>query len=46
MGREQEIIDDIKAKIKDPGCSCETLNPSGRCCLGDINALIKQQKSL
>tara|TARA_R110000868_G_scaffold132380_2_gene343111 strand:- start:40211 stop:40420 length:210 start_codon:yes stop_codon:yes gene_type:complete len=40
-GREDLIIEDIKAKIKDPGCSCKTLNPSGKCCLPDIAKFIK-----
>jgi hypothetical protein len=44
-GSEQEVIDDIKAKIKDPGCFCETANPSGKCCLGDINKFIKGVKN-
>jgi len=34
-------LDDIKAKMKDPGCSCEILNPSGGCCLGDVGKAIK-----
>ena len=34
-------LDDIKKKMVDPGCSCERLNPSGGCCLGDINQAIK-----
>ena len=38
---ETAAIDDIKAKMKDPGCSCETLNPSGACCLGDVAKAIK-----
>lgn len=33
--------EDIKKKMADPGCSCERLNPSGGCCLGDINHAIK-----
>ena len=44
-GKEQEIIDDIRAKIKDPGCFYETPNPSGKCCLGDIIPLLKIPKS-
>ena len=35
-------LDDIKAKMKDPGCSCEILNPSGGCCLGDVTKTIKR----
>lgn len=37
-------LEDIKAKMKDPGCSCEVLNPSGGCCLGDITKVIKEIK--
>ncbi|WP_372655442.1 hypothetical protein [Halobacteriovorax sp.] len=43
-GREKEILDDIKSKMKVPGCFCETANPSGRCCLADINAFITHFK--
>ena len=37
-------LEDIKAKMKDPGCSCEILNPSGGCCLGDVGKVIKELK--
>lgn len=40
-GREQGIIKDIAAKIKDLGCYCETANPSGKCCLVDVSSFIK-----
>ena len=43
-GREDSFIDDIKAKMKDLGCFCETANPSGKCCLADIQAFIKAVK--
>lgn len=43
-GCEQAIIDDVKAKMKDPGCFCETANPSGKCCLADMTAFIKAVK--
>ena len=43
-GEEQEIINDIKSKIKDPGCFCETANPSGKCCLSDIKKFISFHK--
>ena len=35
-------LEDIKAKMEDPGCSCETLNPSGACCLGDVGKVIRE----
>jgi NAD(P)H-nitrite reductase large subunit len=44
QGRESEILDDIKSKMKDPGCFCETANPSGVCCLADNIAFIKHFK--
>lgn len=31
-----DALDDIRAKMKDPGCRCETKNPSGACCLGSV----------
>jgi NAD(P)H-nitrite reductase large subunit len=44
-GNEKDILDDIKSKMKDPGCFCETANPSGKCCLADNMAYIKHFKS-
>lgn len=43
-GEENIIVDDIKAKMKDPGCFCERSNPSGKCCLGDVHDFIKAVK--
>ena len=37
-----KALDDIKAKMENPGCSCEVLNPSGGCCLGDVSKVIKE----
>jgi len=37
-------LEDIKAKMENPGCSCEVLNPSGGCCLGDTTKAIKEIK--
>jgi len=37
-------LDDIKAKMENPGCSCEVMNPSGGCCLGDVTQAIKEIK--
>ncbi len=36
------VLEDIKTKMKTQGCSCETLNPSGGCCLGDVAKAIKE----
>ena len=42
---EQKIVNDIKKKMKDPGCSCEKSNPSGKCCMADVMGFIKYHKS-
>ena len=44
-GTEELIIQDIKSKMENPGCFCETANPSGKCCLGDVKSFVKQAKS-
>lgn len=31
-----DALDDIRAKMKEPGCRCEVENPSGSCCLGSV----------
>jgi copper chaperone CopZ len=31
-----DALEDIRAKMKHPGCRCETENPSGACCLGSV----------
>ncbi|QDT97278.1 mercuric transporter MerT family protein [Gimesia aquarii] len=36
-----DASDDIRAKMKSPGCRCETENPSGSCCLGSVTKGIK-----
>ena len=41
---ETNALKDIKAKMENPGCSCEVLNPSGGCCLGDTTKAIKAIK--
>ena len=41
---ETNALNDIKAKMEDPGCSCEILNPSGGCCLGDVGKVIKEEE--
>lgn len=32
-----DALEDIRAKMKDPGCHCATANPSGACCLGSVS---------
>ena len=39
---ETKALEDIKAKMQNLGCSCEILNPSGGCCLGDNTKIIKE----
>lgn len=40
-------LEDIRAKMKAPGCHCETSNPSGSCCLGSVTGGIQiAQKEL
>lgn len=40
-----EALEDIRAKMKNPGCSCEVTNPSGSCCLGSVTKGIETAKS-
>jgi len=37
-------IDDIKAKMKNPGCFCEKSNPQGSCCLSNNLQWIEKAK--
>jgi len=43
---ESTVIEDIKAKMKDPGCFCETSNPQGACCLANNKAWLEEAKKL
>lgn len=38
---QSTALNDIRAKMKDPGCRCEVENPSGNCCLGSVANGIK-----
>ncbi len=35
-------IQEISAKVKAGECACEINNPSGRCCLGEVNKVVKK----
>lgn len=39
-----DAIEDIRSRMKDPGCFCETSNPSGSCCLGSVTQGIRIAK--
>jgi len=34
----------IKAEVRAGQCSCEIRNPSGTCCLGEVNRAVKQEQ--
>jgi len=34
---------DIRRRMQEEGCSCETKNPAGRCCLGSVEQLVREQ---
>lgn len=38
------IRDDIRQQVLAGRCACETNNPSGRCCLGDVARAIRKAK--
>lgn len=43
---QSTVLEEIKSKMKDPGCFCEVSNPQGVCCLGNVTAWIKKAKKL
>lgn len=43
-GRSNALAD-IRLKMKDPGCRCETENPCGACCLGTVTKGIETAKA-
>ena len=45
-GRSTAALE-IARQVKDGLCACDVKNPKGRCCLGDVNAVVKEaMKSL
>lgn len=43
---ETNIPDRIKSEVQSGFCACKTKNPSGSCCLGDINRAVKEAQLL
>lgn len=41
-GEGTRIYDEIKSRVNTEGCSCETLNPQGSCCFGNVKNLTKK----
>lgn len=35
-------VDEITRRIKEEGCSCETKNPAGSCCLGTVQGYVRE----
>jgi len=35
-------VQEISDKVKAGECACEIKNPSGRCCLGEVNKIVKR----
>jgi copper chaperone CopZ len=40
-----DALEDIRQKMKDPGCACEVTNPSGSCCLGPVGRGVATAKA-
>ena len=38
---ESTVVASVTDKVRAGECSCETLNPKGVCCLGDLRAAVK-----
>ena len=41
-----EIPQRIKAEVKAGMCACETRNPSGKCCLGEVQQALQKAQAL
>ena len=41
-----EILKIITARVKAGECQCEVTNPSGTCCLGDVNRAVKKAEAM
>jgi hypothetical protein len=45
MKGRSDALEDIRQKMKGPGCACEVMNPSGACCLGTVGKGIDTAKA-
>ena len=36
------VVADIRKRIREDGCSCETRNPQGACCLGTVQGIAEE----
>jgi copper chaperone CopZ len=42
LGGSTTIPDRIRRKVQQGFCQCETMNPQGSCCLGNVNKAVKE----
>lgn len=43
---ESMVLDEVKKKMKDPGCFCEKSNPQGGCCLSNVKEWVAKAKKI
>ena len=43
---ESTLLPRIKAEVREGNCACETKNPSGGCCLGEVSAIVREEKRM
>lgn len=36
------VVADIRKRIREEGCSCDTKNPQGACCLGTVQSVVEE----
>ena len=37
------VVADIRRRMQEEGCSCETKNPAGRCCLSTVEQCVRER---
>ena len=45
LSGKSTVVESITAEIKAGNCECETMNPKGKCCLGDVGRAVKKCKA-